>query len=215
MFTGIIQEIGQIQQSGGGRVAVAAAMATGDLADIKLGDSIAVHGPCLTVVEHVRGRLTFDVSPETLARSSLGALRPGAKVHLERALRLGDRLDGHLVQGHVDGVARVVGLTRAGEGWELTLELPSELLPYVAPKGSIALDGVSLTIATLVGARISVAVVPHTAAQTLLARLTVGQLVNVETDILGRYVARLLGFQGEQPKGLTLDALARGGFLDR
>lgn len=215
MFTGIIQEIGTVQARAGGRLTVAAKMASGDHGDIKLGDSIAVHGPCLTVVEHVKGRLTFDLSDETLGRSSLADLRPGARVHLERALRLGDRLDGHLVQGHVDGVGRVAALVRASAGWVLEVELPPDLLPFVVAKGSVALDGVSLTIATLEGARIGVAVVPHTAAETTLADVRVGQAVNVETDILGRYVARLLKFGAPKAGGLTLDALARGGFLDR
>ncbi|MCC6623095.1 MAG: riboflavin synthase [Deltaproteobacteria bacterium] len=225
MFTGIIQDIGTLVSApgaGGGRLAVATALATGDLGDIRLGDSIAVHGPCLTVVEHARGRLVFDVSPETLRRSSLGGLGHGARVHLERALRLSDRLDGHIVQGHVDGVGRLVTKSElgAGAGWELEVELPAELLPYVVPKGSIALDGVSLTVATLVGARAGVAVVPHTAKNTTLAAAPIGAAINVETDVLGRYVARLMGFADPradrgQGGGLSLDALARAGFLDR
>lgn len=228
MFTGIIQEVGTVASMAGGHLVVTAAMASGDLADIKLGDSIAIGGPCLTVVEHAPRRLTFDVSPETLRRSSLGAWRAGQRVNLERALRLGDRLDGHLVQGHVDGVGRLVARTRAADGYELSIELEADLLPYVVAKGSVALDGVSLTIAWLEGARIGVAVVPHTAAKTTLGDLPVGATLNVETDILGRYVARLLAFgRGDasavpgagaggaaKPGGLTLDALARGGFLD-
>ena len=227
MFTGIIQDIGTVQRvpgPGGGRIEVATRLATGDVTDIRLGDSIAVHGPCLTVVSHAPGRLTFDVSPETLKRSSLASLRPSARVHLERAMRLGDRLDGHIVQGHVDGVGRCVAWRAlgAGLGWELSVEVPDALLPYVVAKGSIALDGVSLTIASLDGANVGVAIVPHTGSQTLLGAMAVGQSVNVETDVLGRYVARLLAFAGVAPPdggrpggGLSLEALARSGFLDR
>jgi len=238
MFTGIIQDIGTVQAApgpGGGRLAVATALATGDLADLRLGDSVAVHGPCLTVVEHARGRLVFDVSPETLARSTLGGLRPGARVHLERSLRLADRLDGHLVQGHVDGVGRLASRVALGQGrgWEVAIDVPDDLLPFIVAKGSIALDGVSLTVATLVGARVGVALVPHTGDKTTLVAQPIGALVNVETDVLGRYVARLLGFfggraaephaagrpadhaAGRAEAGLSLEALARAGFLDR
>lgn len=223
MFTGIIQDLGEVVTApagASGRLVVATRLATGDLQDIRLGDSVAVHGPCLTVVAHTRGRLSFDVSPETLARSSLAGWRAGQRVHLERALRLADRLDGHLVQGHVDGVGRLVARRDLGPsaGWEIVVELPKDLLPYVVAKGSIALDGVSLTVATLEGARVGVAIVPHTGRHTTLAEAPIGAPVNVETDILGRYVARLLAFgaRTEAPSGgLSLEALARGGFLDR
>jgi len=198
MFTGIIEDIGRVANheigSGGALLRVETRLASGDLNDIRLGDSIAVMGACLTVTRHDRSALSFDVSPESVARTSLASLASGARVHLERAMVLGGRLDGHLVQGHVDGVARLVDKVRSGAGWELTYALPEALLPQVVEKGSIALDGVSLTIARLADARVTVAVVPHTAAHTLLVETAIGQAVNVETDILGKYVQRLLRF---------------------
>lgn len=221
MFTGIIEDIGRVARletgSGGARLRVETRLATGDLNDIRLGDSIAVMGACFTVTRHDRGALDFDVSPESVVRTSLAQLASGARVHLERALVLGARLDGHIVQGHVDGVARLVERTRSGSGWETTYVLPDELLPQVVEKGSIALDGVSLTIARLSDARVTVAVVPHTAAHTLLVETAVGQVVNVETDILGKYVQRLLRFgkQGEGKeagRGLDMAFLAEHGF---
>lgn len=216
MFTGIIEDIGRVRAvergSGGARLVVDTHLATGDHAALKLGDSIAVMGACLTVTRHERGSLAFDVSLETLARTTLGGLATGARVHLERALVLGGRLDGHLVQGHVDAVARLVANVRAGEGWELGYELPEALLPQVVEKGSIALDGVSLTIARLVGSRVTVAVVPHTARHTVLADTPIGANVNVETDILGKYVQRLAALGRGAGGGLSMAFLTEHGF---
>jgi len=227
MFTGIIEDIGRIAAlevgSGGARLRVETRIANGDLKDIRLGDSIAVMGACLTVTRHDRGALSFDVSPESVTRTSLASLASGARVHLERAMVLGGRLDGHLVQGHIDGIARLVEKVRAGAGWENTYTLPEALLPQVVEKGSIALDGVSLTIARLTAERVTVAVVPHTAAHTLLIETPVGQAVNVETDILGKYVQRMLGFgkvgeaaavapEAEGRRGIDMALLAEHGF---
>jgi riboflavin synthase len=234
MFTGIIEDIGRvtgIEVSGASaKLVVATRLATGAShapsglgphGGIRLGDSIAVSGACLTVTRHEVGALSFDVSRESLLRTALGALTAGAKVHLERAMVLGGRLDGHLVQGHIDGLARLVAKDRVGPGWELAYELPETLLPFVVEKGSIALDGVSLTIAKLVGARITVAVVPLTGQATLLADTPLGAADNVETDILGKYVHRLLGFAAppgahhDGARGVTLGLLADNGFLTR
>jgi riboflavin synthase len=218
MFTGLIEDLGRVhalsRSGGGARLTVETALATGDLAHIRLGDSVAVNGACLTVVAHERGRLTFDVSLETLARTAIGDLSAGERVHLERALRLGDRLDGHLVQGHVDGLARLVVKDREGEGWRLTYAIPHPLLHQVVEKGSIALDGVSLTIASLVGDRVSVAVVPHTGLKTHLIDRPVGAVVHVETDILGKYVARMLSMRTADPRPTQIDLafLAEHGF---
>ncbi len=218
MFTGIIEDIGHIagieRGAGGVRLRVGTRIATGDVADIKLGDSIAVMGACLTVTRHERGVLSFDVSPESIERTSLSDMSVGARVHVERAMVLGGRLDGHLVQGHIDAVARLVEKARAGDGWVLSYELPSALLPQVVEKGSICVDGVSLTIAKLAGSRVSVAVVPHTAAHTLLVDTAVGGAVNIETDILGKYVQRLLGFRAPTPEkaDITMAFLAEHGF---
>ncbi len=222
MFTGLIQDIGRVEareaRSQGAVLRVKTAL---DLGEIAVGDSVAVNGVCLTVVarDPTSGRLGMDVSRETLARSNLGSLAPGAGVNLELALRLGDRLGGHIVQGHVDGVGHLRGRERVGDGWELTYEVPDELLGAVVPKGSIAFDGVSLTVARLEGARVTVAVIPHTGGETTLTDRPVGASVNVETDILGKYVLRALGrlgAEGAAPKGasgLTEDKLAALGFL--
>jgi len=216
MFTGIIEDIGRIAAveagSGGARLVVETRLATGDVKDIKLGDSISIMGACLTVTRHERGSLAFDVSLESIARTNLSALRAGARVHLERAMVLGGRLDGHLVQGHVDGVGRLVAKERAGDGWLTSYELPAELLPQVVEKGSIALDGVSLTVARLAGARVSVAVVPHTVTHTVLIDTAVGAAVNVETDILGKYVQRLVTLGKGGGGGIDLAFLAEHGF---
>ncbi len=216
MFTGLIEDIGRLhnlsRSGGGARLTVETKLATGDTSAIRIGDSIAVDGACLTVVVHERHRLTFDVSLETLSRTTLGTLAPHSKLHLERALRLGDRLDGHLVQGHVDGLGRLVARDQTGESWTVTVSLPEPLLPQVVEKGSIALDGVSLTIATLAADRVSVAVVPHTASKTHLIDRPIGSHINVETDILGKYVARMLSHRAPTSGGLDLAFLASHGF---
>jgi len=216
MFTGIIEDLGRVRAvergAGGARLVVESSLATGDLTTIKLGGSIAVMGACLTVTRHERGALSFDVSIETLQRTTLGRLAAGARVHLERALVLGGRLDGHLVQGHVDAVARLGANARAGDGWELTYELPAALLPQVVEKGSIAIDGVSLTIARLAGAHVTVAVVPHTARHTVLTETPSGGGVNVETDVLGKYVQRLATLARGENGGITMGFLTEHGF---
>ncbi len=222
MFTGLIQDVGHVAALQARPQGVLLQVRTRlDLADIALGDSVAVNGVCLTVVTRApaSGLLAMDVSRETLSRSNLGSLKPGAGVNLELALRLGDRPGGHVVQGHVDGVGHLRRRDRVGEGWELTYELPQELLAGVVPKGSIAIDGVSLTVARLDGALVTVAVIPHTGSETTLTERPVGASVNVETDILGKYVLRALGRLGGEgsastgTSGLTRDKLAALGFF--
>lgn len=225
MFTGLIEDLGEVvrlERSGGGAtLTVSTRLPT---AEIKLGDSVAVNGACLTVTRKTSNQLSFDVSLESLDRTALGGLGSGDAIHLERAMQLGARIDGHLVQGHIDGTATVVGNARDGDGWRLSYALPSHLLGQVVEKGSIAIDGVSLTIATLVGDRVSVAVVPHTARMTLLTRRPVGAKVNIETDILGKYVERVLTLgraradgSGPTPSsaggGVTMALLAENGWL--
>lgn len=225
MFTGLIEDIGalvRLERTGGG--ATLSVSTRLPLAEIKLGDSIAVNGACLTVTRKTSNQLSFDISLESLDRTALGALSSGDKVHLERAMQLGARIDGHLVQGHIDGTATVVGNTKDGDGWRLTYALPHPLLGQVVEKGSIAIDGVSLTIASLVGDRVSVAVVPHTARMTLLTHRPLGARVNVETDILGKYVERVLTLgrsaghapgaaAGGSSGGVTMALLADNGWL--
>ena len=163
MFTGLIEDVGTIERlnrtARGAKVTVRCRL---DLAVVAIGDSIAVDGACLTAVAKRGQTFDADVSEETLRRTKLGSARVGDPVNLEQALRLGDRLGGHLVQGHVDGVGRLVGHEAVGEGWDVTYEIPEDLLDTVVEKGSIALDGISLTVARLEGRRVTGAVVPHT-----------------------------------------------------
>ncbi|MDQ6727697.1 MAG: riboflavin synthase [Actinomycetota bacterium] len=182
MFTGLIEELGSLAARDGGRFRFSASVVAGDAT---VGDSIAVNGACLTVVELGEGWWAADVVDETLSRTNLGDLRSGDPVNLERPLRLSDRLGGHLVQGHVDAVGEVA----LGPPW-LSVLVPDTR--YLAEKGSVAVDGVSLTVAVVAGDRFSVAVIPHTAAVTTLGRLRAGHRVNVEFDILAKYVERLL-----------------------
>ena len=193
MFTGIVCERGRIVSaesngSGAVRLRIAAARTA---PETKIGDSVAVSGCCLTAVEAADGELAFDAVAETLARTTLGALVAGDDVNLEPALRAGEPLGGHYVQGHVDGTARVRTHDPDGEGTRLWLDLPEPLLRYCVEKGSIAVDGVSLTIAELDADGIAIALVPHTLRETTLGGLEPGDEVNVEADVLAKYVERL------------------------
>jgi riboflavin synthase len=193
MFTGIVEELGTVRTLDRGRLIVECRTVVRDSA---VSDSIAVNGTCLTVVERGESCLAFDLSEETLARTGLRRLRPGHGVNLERPVTLLTRLGGHLVQGHVDGVAEVVALEPAGEGATLVVRIPPELERYVVEKGSITLDGVSLTIARMgesreVGTEVGIALVPHTLAATTLGRASPGEPVNLEVDVIAKYVERL------------------------
>jgi riboflavin synthase len=195
VFTGIVEgarPLRALTARGDGGIDVTVEL--GELADgVSLGESIAVAGVCLTVAGLERGIAVFELSPETLRRTRFGRLRPGQEVNVERALRMGDRLGGHVVQGHVDGLGTARGLRLAGEFGELEIELPADLLRYVVEKGSIAIDGVSLTAARLEGPTVTIAVVPHTLDRTTLRGLRPGDPVHVEVDVIAKYVERLLG----------------------
>lgn len=182
MFTGLVREVGEVVSFEDGRLVVECGTAA------EVGDSVAIAGVCLTVVEHGDGRLAFDVVPETLARAKPFA----GRVNVEPALRAGDPLGGHQVQGHVDGVGRVAAVEPEGPGRRLRIELPAELLRYCADKGSVTVDGVSLTVAGLDGAGFEVALIPHTLAETTLAELVPDGLVNIEVDVLAKYAERLV-----------------------
>ena len=191
MFTGIVRERGRVvsaERNGGGVRLRIAARAT---ADAGLGHSIAVNGCCLTVIAADGETLEFDAVPETIARTTLGGLVEGAEINLEPALRAGEPLGGHFVQGHVDGRARVTAFDAEGEGARLRLELEPELLRYCVEKGSIALDGVSLTVAALRDDGVEIALVPFTLEHTTLGALAPGDEVNVEVDLLAKYAERL------------------------
>jgi riboflavin synthase len=189
MFTGIVQEVGTVAAFDGSRLVVAAPETATDAA---IGDSVSVAGVCLTVVEAREGTLAFDVVPETLARSSLGTLEPGAELNLEPSLRVGDRLGGHFVQGHVDAVGRVRSVTPDEDGRRVWVDAPASVLGYCVEKGSIAVDGVSLTVAAFDDDGFEVALIPHTLAVTTLGRLEPGDGVNLEADVLGKVVERLV-----------------------
>jgi riboflavin synthase len=192
MFTGIVEELGTVVARDGERLVVRGSVTA---ADVTIGDSIAIDGVCLTVVELQGEQLSFDLSDETLVRTNLGSLGPGDAVNLERPVTLASRLGGHLVQGHVDGVGEVTAVRREGEdGVRLSVRLPRELLRHVVEKGSITLDGVSLTVAVLDGEMIDIALIPHTLRATTLGSVRESDRVNVEVDIVAKYVARNLEY---------------------
>ena len=194
MFTGIIVATGRIAclEPVGGDLRVGVDAAGLDLARVAIGDSISVQGVCLTVIAIDGARFFADVSRETLAKTTLGARTVGSRVNLEPALRAGDPLGGHLVSGHVDGVGRLVSLAGDARSWRLRFALPAGLVRYAAPKGSICLDGVSLTVNEVEGEEFGVNIIPHTHEATTLGELQAGDGVNVEIDVIARYVARLL-----------------------
>ncbi|HWC21999.1 MAG TPA: riboflavin synthase [Flexivirga sp.] len=202
MFTGIIEELGHAQElvrQGDSATLSIAAQAV--VKDAQHGASIAVNGVCLTVVEHSPDGFTVDVMAETLDRSSLGALQPGSPVNLERAVRADGRLDGHIVQGHVDGVIQLLRRAEHEHWTELTFSLPEQLAPYVAEKGSAALDGVSLTVASVGDDEFSVCLIPTTLALTTLGSRQVGETVNLEVDVLAKYVERMVAVRSTGGEG--------------
>ncbi|MFT3790102.1 MAG: riboflavin synthase [Rudaea sp.] len=194
MFSGIVQAVGTIAslQPHGGDVRLVVDAGGLGVDGIALGDSIAVSGVCLTVVGIDASRLAFDVSNETLSRTALATLEQGSGVNLEKALRLADRLDGHLVSGHVDGVGRVLAIEPDARSQHWTFEVPAELAKYIAGKGSVCVDGASLTVNETDGARFGVNLIPHTVSVTTFKDKRVGDAVNVEVDLIARYVERLL-----------------------
>jgi riboflavin synthase len=190
MFTGIIEEVGTIATAGH-RMRIRCRTV---LEGAKPGDSIAVNGVCLTATELLPGGFACDLSPETLARTNLGALREGSLVNLERPAAVGDRLSGHIVQGHVDATADFLAFDPLPEGnWWLKVRIPGELDRYLIPKGSVTLDGVSLTVASLADCIIGIAIIPHTYEHTVMREYQPGTKVNVEVDLIGKYVEKLLG----------------------
>jgi len=193
MFTGIITDVGEVRTVQRGTGGMTATIATAyDTAKIALGASIGCSGVCLTATALRPGSFTVDVSGETLARSTLGEWRAGARINLEQSLKLGDEMGGHLVLGHVDGVARVVERRQDGDSVRFTIEAPGDLAPFIAEKGSVALDGVSLTVNEVAGQRFGVNIIPHTLAYTTFGRAEPGARMNLEIDLIARYVGRLL-----------------------
>lgn len=214
MFTGLIEDLGSLRQlrRDAGKVQLTVATRI-PMTELVIGESIAVNGICLTVVAFGGGTFTADVSPESMNRTTLGGLGLGDPVNLERALRMGDRLGGHLVTGHIDGIAVLQEKVNDGNAVRLSFRMAAELNRLVVEKGSITIDGISLTVNQVSDETFSVAIIPQTLAATNLQHCQPGSRVNIETDIIGKYVARLLGQRGEVKPSIDLDFLAKHGFL--
>ncbi|MBA7702524.1 Riboflavin synthase [subsurface metagenome] len=206
MFTGIIEEIGKVSSASTTRVVISARQVVDG---IKPGDSIAINGACLTVTDFDRASFSVDVMPETLQRTNLGQLTAGDGVNLERPTTLGGQLGGHLVQGHIDDIGRIISMEREGEALLFRFEAPPEVMRYTAPKGFIAVDGISLTITEKDNSSFQVSVVEYTRRNTTLGSRKVGDVVNLEVDIIAKYVAQ---FTQPQAGGLTVEFLIEHGF---
>jgi riboflavin synthase len=197
MFTGIVTDIGEVREARHGNGGLVLTIATTyDTEAVALGASVGCSGVCLTVVAKEPGLFTVEVSAETLACSTLAGWRKGTRVNLEQAMKLGDEMGGHLVLGHVDGVATLTDRRPDGESVRFTFAAPAELAPYIAPKGSVALDGVSLTVNEVEGAKFGVNIIPHTLSHTIFGDAGQGARMNLEIDLIARYVARLLDARG-------------------
>lgn len=213
MFTGLIECIGSVVSlRRGSERAVLELKAPLPVNQVRIGDSIAVNGACLTVTAMQGGRFCFDISPETVARTTFTDLQPGSPVNLERALQFGGRLDGHLVTGHIDCVGRLESRANQGNAVLLNFSLPQEQVRMLVEKGSVAIEGVSLTVNKVTGNGFSVSIIPHTLEKTTLAGSGPGAKVNIETDIIGKYVARLLAPHAGA-NGLTMEKLMQNGFI--
>ncbi len=199
MFTGIVRELGRIVSLEGDEEQARLVVAAPKLApELEVGDSVAVDGCCLTVVAKENGTVAFDLSAETLSRSAIGSLGAGQGVNLEPAIRVGEPLGGHYVQGHVDAVGRVRSLEPEGEGVRMWIELPPDVLRYCVEKGSLTVAGISLTVAELTDDAVAVALIPHTLEMTTLGKVGPGDVVNLEADVIAKYVERLLPGRSEQ-----------------
>lgn len=216
MFTGIIEGVGSIKEIRTKGDGLQIHVETGfDLEQSNIGDSIAVNGCCLTITSRLGSSFWADVSSETLSKSTLSQFKLGDPVNLERALRVGDRLGGHIVQGHVDGVGKVLEIKHLKSGIEFIVEIPSNLLRYIVDKGSIAVDGVSLTVNHVAQDCFSLFVIPHTQLQTTFSKLSVGKEVNLEVDIIGKYVERLTHMRSDEyheESPITREFLRKHGF---
>lgn len=213
MFTGIITEVGTVASvapmGGGVRISVHALQTS---AELRIGDSVSVSGACQTVVERSDGHFTAEAVEETLRKTTLGDLRSGSRVNLELPVRMSDRLGGHLVQGHVDGVGTVRKVTKQASSWLVEFEFPPAFARYVVPVGSIAVDGISLTVAATEANRLTVSLIPHTLANTTLALIAPGGRVNLEFDLIGKYVEKLMHGEQGGAGGITPEKLASWGY---
>ncbi|MCU8033281.1 MAG: riboflavin synthase [Shewanella sp.] len=217
MFTGIIEAVGTLRklERKGDDIRLTVASGKLDLNDVRLGDSIATNGVCLTVVQQLADGYVADVSAETVSLTGFAHYKVGTKVNLEKAVTPTTRLGGHMVSGHVDGIAMVEQRLVRGQAIEFWLAAPVELGRYIAHKGSITIDGVSLTVNEVDGSRFRLTIVPHTAGETTLIDLQAGDKVNIEVDLIARYLERLMNYDGKDSKsgGVTMEMLARAGFV--
>jgi riboflavin synthase len=219
MFSGIVAEVGTVKAVEGGGDAVSLTIeASPVFADVAIGESIAVNGVCLTAVQRQGSTFAVDVSPETLRATNLGELRPGDGVNLERSLCLNDRIGGHLVSGHVDGVGTILEKRLEGNAIHYDIQVPEDLMRYLVPKGSIAIDGISLTVVGCFPTGFQITIIPHTAAVTTIGRKGIGATVNLECDMIGKYVERVLQVrlegEGAEPGELQLALLRRHGLAE-
>ncbi|MGM0369875.1 MAG: riboflavin synthase [Bacillota bacterium] len=215
MFTGIIEELGEVNNiKRGNKAIVLTIKANKVVEDVKLGDSIATNGVCLTVTDFSETEFEVDVMPETMRKSSLGELNVGDQVNLERALKLSDRLGGHLVSGHIDGIGKITDKQRESNAILITITPDPELLKNIIAEGSIAIDGISLTVAELNSDSFVVSIIPHTKEVTTLPHKNIGDVVNLETDMIGKYVKRMMQFEEKQEnKDIDMEKLKNNGFL--
>ena len=215
MFTGIVEELGEVKNiQRSSQSIILTIRAEKILEDIKLGDSIATNGVCLTVTDFSEREFSVDVAPETMRKTNLGDLSIRDDLNLERALRLKDRLGGHLVSGHIDGTGKISAKQREDNAVLITITPEPELLKYIISEGSIAVDGISLTVAELTDTSFTVSIIPHTNQVTTLSQKKVGNIVNLETDMIGKYVERMLNFEEEsENKDLDMKKLKDSGFL--
>lgn len=217
MFTGIIEAVGTLRklERKGDDIRLTVASGKLDLTDVRLGDSIATNGVCLTVVQQLADGYIADVSAETVSLTGFAHYKVGTKVNLEKAVTPTTRLGGHMVSGHVDGIATVEQRLARGQAIEFWLAAPAELGRYIAHKGSITIDGVSLTVNEVDGSRFRLTIVPHTAGETTLVDLQAGDKVNIEVDLIARYLERLMRFDNKETQGggVTMEMLARAGFV--
>ena len=213
MFTGIIQSIGKIISITPGSVDTRLSVDVGEMPfdDVEMGESISINGACMTVVAFDENSFSVDVSKESLAMTTLGRLKTGSAVNLERAMRLSDRLGGHLVSGHVDGVGKISQRVTEGRSIRFGIGVPDELSKYIAHKGSVCIDGVSLTVNEVNDNEFSLQIIPHTLQETIFSEYSVGDDVNIEVDIIARYLERLL-MSDEKTSGVTMDQLIKAGF---
>ena len=208
MFTGIIEEVGKLKNFDGGRIEITCAKI---LSDMEIGDSISTNGICLTVTNFGKDFFTADVMPETVRKTSLGELQVGGAINLERAMKVDDRFGGHIVSGHIDGIGKILAIRPEGNAIFIDIAAQSNLLRQIAAKGSVAIDGISLTVVNSSTDKFSVSMIPHTLTVTNFKFKRVGSLVNIETDILAKYIDRLLNFK-PAPIELTREILAQNGF---